>query len=199
MLAAFGGGNLIGTVLAARVADRWLSRTCCLAWTGAGLGFIGLAAAPTYLLFLTVAAGIGVCTPLANVTVNAAIAAIAATVLGLPLAAALTSDHGPATALSSAGALIVGAALLVLIATARTQIARSSSQSRNTNTNDTRSPCWGRFKLAYRWLFGTLRIGMSAGAWDSWRRGHPGRVRRSGLDGVRCRGADSFWTRCRSG
>jgi MFS family permease len=37
VLAAFGGGNLIGTVFSARVADRWLFRTCCLAWAGAGL------------------------------------------------------------------------------------------------------------------------------------------------------------------
>jgi Major Facilitator Superfamily len=149
VLAVFGGGNLIGTVFAARVADRWLFRTCCLAWAGAGLGFLGLAGAPTYLLFLTGAAAIGVCTPLANVTVNAAVATtlpphllaraytaqritvVGASVLGLPLAAAITSGPGPTTALSSAGVLILGAAMLAIATTARLE--HRSRAFRNSN------------------------------------------------------------------
>ena len=124
-LGAFGAGNLLGTAFAARIATRWLARACALAWTATGFGFAALAAAPTYWTFVTAAVAIGVCTPLANVTINAHIAAtvpthllarvytaqrvtvVAASLAGLPLAAALTSRHGPATALYAAAALII--------------------------------------------------------------------------------------------
>lgn len=138
-LAAFGAGNLLGTLLAARVPHRWLSRTCCLAWAGAGLGFAALAAAPSYALFLAASAAIGVCTPLANVTISAAIAATvphellartyttqrlavaAAGTAGLPAAAALISTHQATTTLQIAAALIVAAASIALIAALRRQ------------------------------------------------------------------------------
>jgi MFS family permease len=135
VLAAFGLGNVVGTLLAARVPRPWLSRVCCLAWAGAGLGFAALGSASSYALFLAAAAAIGVCTPLANVTVNAAIAAslphdllarayaaqrfavVAAGTAGLPAAAALISRLGATTALYVAAALIGAAAVLGLVST----------------------------------------------------------------------------------
>jgi DHA3 family macrolide efflux protein-like MFS transporter len=135
VLAAFGVGNLIGTVLAARVPRRRLGPTCCLAWAAAGISFAALAIAPDYGLFLAASAGLGVCTPLANVTVNAAVAAslpqdllarayaaqriavVAAGTAGLPVAAALISGYGPAATLYVAGSFILAAAALAGAAT----------------------------------------------------------------------------------
>lgn len=136
-LGAFGAGNLLGGAAAARVTPRWLARTCALAWTTTGLGFAALAAAPAYWAFLAAAAAIGICTPLANVTVNAHIAitvppqllarvyttqritVVAASLAGLPLAAALTSGHGPAAALYAPALLIALAGGAALAHTAR--------------------------------------------------------------------------------
>jgi len=136
-LGAFGAGNLLGGGAAARVTPRWLARTCALAWTATGLGFAALAAAPAYWAFVAAAAAIGICTPLANVTVNAHIAitvppqllarvyttqrvtVVAASLAGLPLAAALTSGHGPAAALYAAALLIALAGGAALAHTAR--------------------------------------------------------------------------------
>jgi len=136
-LGMFGAGNLLGTALAARINDRWLARTCCLAWIGTGIGFAALAAPWTYWAFLVAAFATGICTPLANVTINAHIAAtvpqrllarvyttqritvVAASLAGLPLAATLTSRYGPASALYAA-ALLIAAAGYVALLSART-------------------------------------------------------------------------------
>lgn len=133
VLAAFGAGNALGTLIAAHVTQRWMARTCYLAWLAAGLGFFALAAAPTYTLFLAAASAIGICTPLANVTVNTAIAAmlpqdvlaraytaqrlavVGAGTAGLPIAATITTIHGPAHTLALAGGLIVTAATITLV------------------------------------------------------------------------------------
>jgi DHA3 family macrolide efflux protein-like MFS transporter len=130
VLAAFGAGNLIGNVLSARITGH-LARWCGLAWTLTGLGFIALAAAPTYPLFLTTAAAIGVFTPTANVTIDAHIATtvpghllarvytaqrflvVTASAIGLPAAAALTS-RGPGIALYVGGTAITVAAAIAL-------------------------------------------------------------------------------------
>lgn len=136
-LAGFGAGNLIGTGLAARVRAARLTTVCCLAWSSAGIGFVGLAVAPTYPLLLAATAAIGVCTPLANVTVSAHIVAIAprdllarvytaqrvtvvaASIAGLPIIAALISAHGPACALAAAGAVITTAGSTALLKSRR--------------------------------------------------------------------------------
>jgi MFS transporter, DHA3 family, macrolide efflux protein len=136
-LAAFGVGNVIGTLLAARVPRSWLYRVCCFAWAGAGLGFAAVASASTYPLFLAATAMVGVCTPLANVTVNAAIAAtvpgdllarayaaqrlavVAAGTAGLPAAAALISRHGAATTLYLSAGFVTAAATGALVSAQR--------------------------------------------------------------------------------
>jgi len=136
-LGVFGAGNLLGTVLAARITEGWLARTCCLAWTATGFGFAALAGAPSYGAFLIVSAAIGICTPLANVTINAHIATtvpqqllarvyttqrvtvVGASIAGLPLAAALTTQHGPASTLYAAAVFIAAAGGIALLNTAR--------------------------------------------------------------------------------
>lgn len=136
-LGLFGAGNLIGTVFAARVPRSWLGRTCCVAWLGAGVGFAGLAIASNYGVFLATTTAIGVCTPLANVTVNAQIAAtaprdvlarvytaqrvtvVAASVVGLPAVAALSTARGSAFTLLVAGGLMAAAGGAALISAAR--------------------------------------------------------------------------------
>ena len=118
------GDHALGLVLAGRVRDTALTRTASLAWAGAGAGFLAMAAAPDFPLFLLAAAAIGVCTPLANVTVAAHTTAtvphrmlarvhttqrltvVAAGALGLPAAAALTSHLGPGTTMLTTGAVI---------------------------------------------------------------------------------------------
>jgi len=132
-VAAFGAGNLIGLLLAPRVRDRSLITVACLAWAGAGAGFTALAAAPGWAGFLAAAAATGICTPLANVTVTAHIAATvptellarvftaqrvtvaAAAALGLPIAAALTHHLGPSVTLATAGSAIIALGLGALI------------------------------------------------------------------------------------
>ena len=51
-LGAFGAGNLVGNLLSGRVRDQHLLRWCAIAWALAGLGFLAIAAAPDYPLFL---------------------------------------------------------------------------------------------------------------------------------------------------
>ncbi len=132
-LGMFGAGNLLGTALAARINEPLLMRTCCLAWIGTGIGFAALATSWSYRPFLIAALAIGICTPLANVTINAHIAAtvpqrllarvyttqritvVAANLVGLPLAATLTTRYGPASALSAAAVLIVAAGCIALL------------------------------------------------------------------------------------
>jgi DHA3 family macrolide efflux protein-like MFS transporter len=141
-LAAFGVGNLIGNALSARIRGH-LARWCTLAWALAGLGLVALAAAPTYPLFLAATAATGVCTPVANVTIDAHIAAtvpqqllarvfsaqrflvVAASAIGLPAAAALVSNGGPGLALCIGGTVITTTALMAL----RRQIRLSTAGS----------------------------------------------------------------------
>jgi MFS transporter, DHA3 family, macrolide efflux protein len=131
VLAAFGAGNLLGNVFSAHITGH-LARWCALAWTLTGVGFIALAATPTYPLFVTTAVAIGVCTPIANVTIDAHIAAtiphqllarvftaqrflvVAASAIGLPVAASLTSHGSPALALFVGGIAITAAAVTAL-------------------------------------------------------------------------------------
>jgi MFS transporter, DHA3 family, macrolide efflux protein len=159
VLAAFGAGNLIGNVLSARITGH-LARWCGLAWTLTGLGFIALAAAPTYPLFLIAAAAIGICTPIANVTIDAHIAAtvphhllarvytaqrflvVAASAIGLPAAAALTS-RGPGLALYVGGTVITAAAAIALGRQIRPARTHNQSWRLNgtTHPDSTRRPC----------------------------------------------------------
>lgn len=136
-LGMFGAGNLLGTALAARINHRWLTRTCCLAWIGTGIGFTALAAPWPYWAFLAAAFATGICTPLANVTINAHIAAtvpqrllarvyttqritvVAASLAGLPLAATLTTRYGPANALYAAALLIAATGIVALLSARR--------------------------------------------------------------------------------
>jgi MFS transporter, DHA3 family, macrolide efflux protein len=136
VLALFGAGNLIGNVLSARITEH-LALWCALAWALAGLGFIALAAAPGYLLFLSAAVLIGIGTPVANVTVDSHIAGtvprevlarvytaqrflvVAASALGLPAAAELIDRGGPSFALYIGGTSIVLAALTALLRQSR--------------------------------------------------------------------------------
>lgn len=133
LLAAFGAGNIPGTVLAARVPRAVLLRTCCLAWAAAGAGFVVLAAVANVPGILLAGAGIGVCTPLANVTVNATVAArlpsgllarayavqrlvvVGGGVIGLPIVGALTATHGATITIVGAGCLITIAGLIALL------------------------------------------------------------------------------------
>jgi MFS family permease len=148
-LGVFGAGNLLGTAAAARISRQWLAPTCGLAWTATGLGFAVLAGVPTFWAFLGAAAAIGVCTPLANVTINAHIAATvprhllarvyttqrvtvaAASLAGLPLAAALISGHGPSTALYAAALLITAAGGTAVVSTARHGLAALTAADTN--------------------------------------------------------------------
>jgi MFS transporter, DHA3 family, macrolide efflux protein len=135
LVAVFGAGNLIGTVLAARVTDTWLIRVSCLAWAGAGVA-LGLAAlASSVALLFGASAAAGVCTPLANVTVTAHIArsvpqqllarvftaqrvvVVAAGAVGLPVAGVLVASLGAGHALALAGATICLAGCLALVRT----------------------------------------------------------------------------------
>jgi MFS transporter, DHA3 family, macrolide efflux protein len=146
-LAAFGVGNLIGNALSAHIRGH-LARWCTLAWVLTGLGLVALAAAPTYLLFLAGTAGTGVCTPVANVTIDAHIAAtvpqhllgrvftaqrflvVAASAIGLPGAAALVSHLGPGMALGIGGTAITGAALMALLRQIRLSTPKATTRSR---------------------------------------------------------------------
>lgn len=131
VLGAFGVGNLIGNVMCAGITGH-LARWCALAWTFAGLGFVALAAASTYPMFLTTAAAIGMCTPVANVTIDTNIAVtvpqpllarvytaqrfliVATSAIGLPGAAALIGHGGPSLALNVGGCAIAATGVIAL-------------------------------------------------------------------------------------
>ena len=143
VLAAFGAGNIIGTILAARVPQRLMMWICCTSWAAAGIGFLALALAPTYSVFLAATIGLGTCTPLANVTIAAYIAqsmprpllarvytvqrvgVAAASTAGAPLVAWLISAHNDTFTLNTAGCAIVAASLIALAAHARTRMTGS--------------------------------------------------------------------------
>lgn len=128
VLGAFGAGNLVGNLLTARICVRTLLRWSSIAWALAGLGFVALAVAPNYPLFALAAVAVGVCTPLANVTIDAYIAqalpqhvlartyaaqrslVVAAGAAGLPAAAYLIAHGSTTTALTLAGSLMIVAA-----------------------------------------------------------------------------------------
>jgi MFS transporter, DHA3 family, macrolide efflux protein len=131
VLGAFGAGNLAGNGLAGRIGESGLLRWCAAAWALSGLGFVAMALAPQYYLFAVACAGTGVCTPLANVTIDAYIArtvdhavlarayaaqrflVVAAGAAGLPAAALLISDLGAGTAVALAGGFITYAAAVL--------------------------------------------------------------------------------------
>jgi MFS family permease len=137
VLGAFGAGNLIGNALASRISQARLLRWCCAAWALAGAGFAAMALAPGYYLFVLACAGVGVCTPLANVTIDAYIArtvdqamlartyatqrflVVAAGAAGLPVAALLIGRIGAAAALAVAGGFMACAAAAALCLQAR--------------------------------------------------------------------------------
>jgi DHA3 family macrolide efflux protein-like MFS transporter len=130
VLGAFGAGNLAGNALASRIGKSQPLRWCCAAWAVAGSGFVALAAAPDYWPFVLVSAGIGIWTPLANVTIDAHIAravdqtmlartyatqrllVVAAGAAGLPTAALTVSHLGTPAALATAGGFITCAATI---------------------------------------------------------------------------------------
>lgn len=153
LLAVFGLGNLPGTVLAARIPDHRLIVTCCAAWVASGLGFCAMAIAPNLWLFIGVGGCVGICTPLANVTVNRRIVSaiphtllarayatqrlvvVAASVAGLPIIAALVNRAGASTAIGIAGAAIALTAGLATVAVfRRTTNPRESSKRGKTST-----------------------------------------------------------------
>ena len=124
-----GAGNL----LSGRVRDQHLLRWCAIAWALAGLGFLAIAAAPDYPLFLVGSAALGVCTPLANVTIDVHIAktlpehllartyaaqrfvVVAAGAAGLPIAAILINHIGAAATIAVSGILITAVATAALL------------------------------------------------------------------------------------
>jgi DHA3 family macrolide efflux protein-like MFS transporter len=132
-LGAFGLGNLVGNLLSSRVHDQHLLRWCAIAWALAGLGFLAIAGAPDYPLFLLGSTALGVCTPLANVTVDVHIAktlpghllartyaaqrfvVVAAGAAGLPIAAVLINHIGAAATIAVSGILITAVASAALL------------------------------------------------------------------------------------
>jgi GrpB-like predicted nucleotidyltransferase (UPF0157 family) len=133
VLGAFGAGNLLGTSFTARIKESSLVRWCSIAWAFAGLGFLALALAPQYWLFVLFNIALGVCTPLANVTIDAYIAhtlapqilartytaqrflVVGAGAAALPAAASLINHAGPAVTLAIAAAAITAAAITALL------------------------------------------------------------------------------------
>lgn len=77
LLGAFGLGNLAGNMLSAsRRAERRLLPVYCLSWALAGAGLLVLAAAPSLPLAALATVWTGICTPLANVSMDAHIAKV---------------------------------------------------------------------------------------------------------------------------
>lgn len=132
-LGAFGLGNLAGNLLSARLGDRNLLRWCAVAWALAGVGFLAVAGAPDFPLFLVGSAALGVCTPLANVTVDVHIAktlpghvlarayaaqrfvVVAAGALGLPVVAILIHRIGANATIAVSGIVITAVATGALL------------------------------------------------------------------------------------
>jgi hypothetical protein len=73
----FGLGNLAGNLLSgARRVGRHLLAWYCLSWSLAGAGFLALALAPSLTVAALATAWMGIFTPLANVSMDAHIAAV---------------------------------------------------------------------------------------------------------------------------
>ena len=131
-LAAFGAGNLLGNLLSSRLGDLHLLRWCSIAWALAGVGFLAVAGAPDYPLFVVGSAALGICTPLANVTVDVHIAktlpghllarayaaqrfvVVASGALGLPVAAILINHIGASLTIAVSGVVITTVATVAL-------------------------------------------------------------------------------------
>jgi predicted MFS family arabinose efflux permease len=132
-LGAFGAGNLVGNLLSGRLGDEHLLRWCAIAWGLAGLGFLTVAGAPNYPLFLVGSAALGICTPLANVTVDVHIAktlpghllartyaaqrfvVVAAGAVGLPIVAILINHIGASATIAASGIVITAVATVALL------------------------------------------------------------------------------------
>lgn len=132
-LGAFGAGNLVGNLLSGRLGDLHLLRWCAIAWALAGVGFLAVAGAPDYPLFLVGSAALGICTPLANVTVDVHIAktlpghllartyaaqrfvVVAAGALGLPVVAILINRIGATATIALSGIVITAVATVALL------------------------------------------------------------------------------------
>ena len=132
-LGAFGAGNLVGNLLSSRLGDLHLLRWCAIAWALAGVGFLALAGAPDFPLFLVGSAALGICTPLANVTVDVHIAktlpghllartyaaqrfvVVAAGALGLPVVAILINHFGANVTIALSGIMITAVATVALL------------------------------------------------------------------------------------
>jgi MFS transporter, DHA3 family, macrolide efflux protein len=132
VLGAFGAGNLAGNALASRIGESRLLRWCCMAWAASGAGFAAMALAPQYYLLVLACASVGVCTPLASVTIDAYIVrtldhgvlarayatqrflVVAAGAAGLPAAALLMGQVGAAATLALAGGFMTAAAVAAL-------------------------------------------------------------------------------------
>jgi len=153
-LAAFGLGNLIGNIASGWIGTDRPLRTTCLAWAGVGAGFAVIGVAPSYPTLLCAVGVTGVCTPLANVIIDAQIAVrlprdllarafsaqrflvVAAGTIGLPAFGLIAQATSPAPAMVIAGAMITGTAGLVGISGRRPRaftrsrpVSQSQSQS----------------------------------------------------------------------
>ena len=77
LLGVFGLGNLAGNLLSGNPrTGRHLLAIYCLAWSLVGTGFLGLALAPSLAVAALATAWMGIFTPLANVSMDAHIAAV---------------------------------------------------------------------------------------------------------------------------
>ena len=77
LLGVFGLGNLAGNLLSgARRVGRHLLAWYCLSWSLVGAGFLALALAPSLTVAALAIAWMGIFTPLANVSMDAHIAAV---------------------------------------------------------------------------------------------------------------------------
>lgn len=130
-LAVFGVGNLVGNIASGRFGARRPLQTACLAWACAGVGFAAIGTAPSYPVFLGATGITGVCTPLANVTIDSHIAAhlrpdllarafaaqrflvVAAGTAGLPVFGLIAQTASTTTALLAAAAMITMTAIIV--------------------------------------------------------------------------------------
>lgn len=130
-LAFFGIGNLVGNIACARFPTDAPLRRTWISWACAGAGFAALAVAPYYPVFLGAIAIVGVCTPMANVSIDSYIAGnlpeavlarafaaqrfliVAAGTLGLPAFGYLADAATTATALIVAAVAIALTAVIV--------------------------------------------------------------------------------------
>jgi MFS family permease len=140
LLGAFGLGNLGGNLLSGSPrVGRHLLTVYCVAWSLVGLGFLGLAVSPSLGAAVAATIWMGICTPLANVSMDTYIAQVvpaerlahvyalqrivvagasAAGVFGV----AVALEHvGPEAVIAGAGAWMVVVGLVALTSTRRRQ------------------------------------------------------------------------------